>query len=276
VPQYTQNGAAAMIRAVLFDLDDTLVEFRRSDPRALFEAGAARVYAYLTAHGCSLPSFEPFYSRQRSIARWIDFRTWISGGEPDGRRLLRRLCDDFGLQRDEPSLGRLGWLWYEPVLETAELPDDVIATLAALRDGDVKLGLVVNTLHQGQVIDRHLERLGLLEFFPVRAYSTDTGVRKPNPQLFHRALKDLGVPAGDALFVGNDPKLDIFGAQRAGMRAVLRVPRGSGRGRGMADYAIERISQLLDIFDIVPTTQAQASLRVEAISPTPIISPIRG
>ena len=265
-----------MIRAVLFDFDDTLVDFRRGDPRALFEAGAARVYAYLTARGCSLPSFEPFYSRQRRIARRIDFRTWISGGEPDGRRLLRRLCKDFGLQRDESSLGKLGSLWYEPVLETADLPPDVVPTLAALRDGDVKLGLVVNTAHQGQVIDRHLEQLGLLGFFPVRAYSTEIGARKPNPHLFQTALKQLDVSPGEALFVGDDPKLDIFGAQRAGMRAVVRIPPGSARGRGMADYAIERISQLLDIFDIVPATQAQGSLRIETIKPTPIISPIRG
>jgi FMN phosphatase YigB (HAD superfamily) len=138
-----------MIRAVLFDFDDTLVDFRRGDPRAQFEAGAARVYAYLTARGCSMPSFEPFYSRQRRLARRIDFRTWITGGEPDGRRLLRRLCNDYNLQRDETSLAKLGWLWYEPILETAELPADVIPTLAALRDGDVKLGLVVNTRPPG-------------------------------------------------------------------------------------------------------------------------------
>ena len=261
-----------MIRAVLFDFDDTLVDFRQADPRALFEAGAARVYAYLTARGCSLPSFEPFYSRQRAIARWINFRTWITGGEPDGRRLLRRLCKDFGLQRDAQSLAKLGWLWYEPLLERAELAADVIPTLAALRDGEVKLGLVANTIHQGEVIDRHLERFGLLEFFPVRAYSSDLGARKPSPELFQTALKQLDVPASGALFVGDDPKLDIFGAQRAGMSAAVRVRPGSGRG--MADYAIERVGQLLDIFDIVPSTQAQGSLRVEPIAPTRIISPI--
>ncbi|MEA2709112.1 MAG: putative hydrolase of the superfamily [Phycisphaerales bacterium] len=267
-----------MIRAVLFDFDDTLVDFRPADPRALFEAGAARVYAYLTARGCSLPAFAPFCSRQRWAARRIAVTTRLRGRQPDGRRLLRRICNDFRLQRDEVSLAKLGWLWYEPVIENAELPADVIPTLAALRDGDVKLGLVVNTIHQGQVIDRHLESLGLLEFFPVRVYSSELAVRKPSPQTFAAALKQLDVPAAETLFVGDDPKLDIFGAQRAGMRAVVRhAPHSPHRpGRGMADYSIERIGQLLDIFDIVPATAAQGSLRIETISPTPIISPIRG
>ena len=268
-----------MIRAVLFDFDDTLVDFRRrGDARALFEAGAARVYAYLTARGCSLPSFEPFYSRQRAIARRINVRTWLTGGEPDGRRLLRRLCKDFGLQRDEPSLAKLGWLWYEPVLEHAGLAADVRPTLAALRDGDVKLAIVANTIHQGAVIDRHLEQLGLLEFFPVRIYSTELGVRKPNPLIFQAALKQLGgVAASEALFVGDDPKLDVFGAQRAGLRAAVRIPPHNPRGgRGLADYSIERIGQLLDIFDIVPTTHVQGSLPIQAISPTPITTRTRG
>jgi len=267
-----------MIRAVLFDFDDTLVDFRRrGDARALFEAGAARVYAYLTARGCSLPSFEPFYSRQRAIARRINLRTWLTGGEPDGRRLLRRLCKDFGLQRDEPSLAKLGWLWYEPVLEHAGLAADVRPTLAALRDGDVKLAIVANTIHQGAVIDRHLEQLGLLEFFPVRIYSTEVGVRKPNPLIFQAALKALGgVVASEALFVGDDPKLDIFGAQRAGLRAAVRIPPHNPRGgRGMADYAIERIGQLLDIFDIVPTTQAQATLPITTLTPARVSAPAR-
>ena len=264
-----------MIRAVLFDLDDTLVDFPPADPRALFELGAGRVYAYLTARGCSLPAFEPFCRRQRRIARRIALSTWLSGGEADGRRLLRRLCKDYGLQRDAASLVKLGWLWYEPVLENAELAADVIPTLAALRDGDVKLGLVVNTTHQGEVIDRHLDMLGLLSFFPVRAYSTEVGARKPNPQIFHAALKELDVPAAEALLVGDDPKLDIFGAQRIGLRTVARLRPGSGRTRGMADYTVEHIGQLLDIFDIVPTTQAQASLPAKTITPTPLATPVR-
>jgi putative hydrolase of the HAD superfamily len=263
-----------MIRAVLFDLDDTLVDFHPPDRRALFELGAGRVYAFLTARGCSLPAFAPFVGRQRRIARRIDFTTWLTGGEPDGRRLLRRLCKDYRLQRDAQCLAKLGWLWYEPLLEHARMPGDVIPTLAALGDGVVKLGLVVNTTHQGEVIDRHLEQLGLLGFFPVRAYSSEIGARKPGPQLFNHALKELGVAANEAVFVGDDPKLDVFGAQRAGMRTVVRVPPNSARSRGMADHAIERIGQLLDIFDIVPTTQAQGSLPVETVTPTKIISPV--
>lgn len=261
-----------MIRGVLFDLDDTLVDFRSGlDTRALFEAGAARVYAFLTAKGCSLPAFEPFCNRQRALNRRIDFATWLTGGEPNGRRLLRRLCRDFGLQRDAQCLLKLGWLWYEPVIENAEVADDVIPTLAALRDGGVKLGLVVNTRHQGAVMDRHLAQLGLLEFFPVRCYSTEIGARKPHPNLLNTALDELGLPAMQTLFVGDDMKQDVLGPRRLGMQTVLKVPPGQPllKPRGLApDHVIERIGQLLDIWDIAPAPekpQPQPGRRVSGV-----------
>ena len=100
-----------MIRAVLFDLDDTLVDFHPPDRRALFELGAGRVYAFLTARGCSMPAFAPFVARQRRIARRIDFTTWLTGGEPDGRRLLRRLCKDYRLTRRKPRTRRVASIW---------------------------------------------------------------------------------------------------------------------------------------------------------------------
>ena len=255
-----------MIRAVLFDLDDTLVGFRPTTPRALFEAGARRVYAYLTARGCSLPAFDPFLRRLRAIARRIEWRTWLTGGEPDERRLLRRICHDYGLQRDEISLSRLGSLWYEPVIDSVEpLSPDVLSTLHALRDGDVKLALVVNTRHHGPAIDCHLAALGLLDFFPVRAYSTEHGTRKPHVHLYEWALARLGVPASQALFVGDDPRTDLFGARRAGLRTCLRTGAPQ-RCRAQADYVIERIGELLEIFEVVP----QSSARAEAASPVSV------
>jgi FMN phosphatase YigB (HAD superfamily) len=274
-PIQRARATTTMIRGILFDLQGTLVDFHPTpDARALFEAGAGRVYAYLTAKGCSLPAFEPFCKQQRTRNRTIDFTTWLSGGEPDGRRLLRRLCKDFGLQRDAQCLLKLGWLWYEPVLETAEVAADVIPTLTALRDGDVKLGLVVNTLHQGEVIDRHLEQLGLLEFFPVRCYSTEIGARKPHPNLLNVALNELELPAMQTLFVGDDMKEDILGPRRLGMQTVLRVPPGSPpKDRGLADHVITNLAQLLEIWDIAPTTTPSPPQPMTTQSPTTISRP---
>src|SRR5205814_8805623 len=97
----------------------------------------------------------------------------------------------------------------------------VLPTLVAVGDAGIRLGVVVNTPHQGDVIDRHLEAERLLEFFPVRVYSSETGVAKPHPRIFAAALGELGLSARETLFVGDDWKTDLRGARRAGMKTAL-------------------------------------------------------
>jgi putative hydrolase of the HAD superfamily len=242
-----------MDRGILFDLDGTLVDYPASaDARELFDEGAAKVYALLTAKGCSLPSFEQFARQQRGIACRIDWVTWLTGGEPDGRRLLRRLCKDYGLQRDHASLVLLGGLWYGPTAQSASLASDVIPTLTALRDAGVKLGIVTNAIWPGEVIDQHLESLGLIEFFPVRIYSTEHAAQKPHLNLFRAALDELQLAAAETIFVGDEPAVDLLGARRAGMRCILRAKNPSKRDSRLADHVIERIGQLTDIFQLIP------------------------
>jgi putative hydrolase of the HAD superfamily len=250
-------------RGILFDLDGTLIDYPpRSDPRALFDEGAAKVYALLTARGCSLPSFEQFAAQQRTVNRRIDWITWLTGGEPDGRRLLRRLCKDYGLQRDHTSLVLLGDLWHGPTAAVATLAPDVLPTLSVLRDAELKLGVVVNTIWPGDVIDHQLEALGLLEFFPVRVYSTEHAARKPHPNLFRAALEEMHLAPAEAMYVGDEPSVDVLGARRAGMRCILRAKDPAKRDARLAERVIERIGQLVEILQLAPKKRRPAHAMV--------------
>ena len=250
-----------MDRGILFDLDGTLLDYpAANDPRALFDEGAAKVYALLTAKGCSLPTFEQFARQQRAINRRIDWTTWLTGGEPDGRRLLRRLCNDYRLQRDHASLVLLGDLWHGPTAETATVAPDVVPTLVALREAGLKLGLVVNTIWPGDVIDHQLESLGLMEFFPVRVYSTEHAAQKPHPNLFRAALDEMHLAAAETIHVGDDPSVDVLGARRAGMRCILRAKGPTKRDARLAEAVIERIGQLPDVLRIAPKKRSPQAM----------------
>jgi putative hydrolase of the HAD superfamily len=104
----------------------------------------------------------------------------------------------------------------------------------------------------------------LLDFFPIRVYSSAVGVCKPHPRIFEEALRQVGVNACEALFVGDIVRKDIVGAQRVGMRAVLRKPQATNGHHRVADFVIRRISELHNIVSTFDTP-AQEELPLEAL-----------
>lgn len=98
--------------------------------------------------------------------------------------------------------------------------------LRALSDLGYTLAIVSNTMRTpGVTLRRVLEHYGLLRYFAHAAFSDETRVRKPDPAIFHGALRALGASPGDAIHVGDDPVLDVEGARAAGMRVVQATTR---------------------------------------------------
>lgn len=62
--------------------------------------------------------------------------------------------------------------------------------------------------------------MGVRSFFSVVLISEDVGIQKPEARIFQLGLDRLGVAASEAIFVGDNPELDVAGARAAGIRAV--------------------------------------------------------
>lgn len=90
--------------------------------------------------------------------------------------------------------------------------DDVAPVLAELR-GMLRLGVITNG-------NADLEVIGLHHHFEVALSSARFGRAKPDPSIFLAACEAMGVAPQDAVYVGDDLRLDVLGAQAAGMRAV--------------------------------------------------------
>lgn len=232
-----------MVKAVLFDLGDTLLDFEPADRPALFRGAAEQTYQFLKSRGCVLPSFSTYYRRHIWAVRWAYVWSLLRGREVDGLHAMQRFCRRQGFPTDETFIEELMWMWYQPIIPRSSVAEDVIPTLTKLRDAGVKMGIISNTLLPGRVLDRHLEMVGLKEFFPVRVYSSEVTYRKPRPIIFEKALEQIGVPANECLFVGDLVKTDVVGSRRMGMRPVLR--RTSKRqDYSLADHVIDRIGEL--------------------------------
>jgi putative hydrolase of the HAD superfamily len=114
----------------------------------------------------------------------------------------------------------------KPIFATARLDPYAATVLDTLRTSGIKTAIVSNT-PWGSPADAwrdELKRHGLLERVDATVFCMEVGWRKPHRAPFDRALSMLGVTPDEALFVGDDRRWDVIGAQGAGLRPVLLTP----------------------------------------------------
>ena len=86
---------------------------------------------------------------------------------------------------------------------------------------------------------------GLEPFFQAIAVSGEHGIGKPKPEIFHRLLTELGVSANEAVMVGNSLERDIVGAQNAGIRSIwIRVPGSEEQAEVIPDHTITNLAEI--------------------------------
>jgi putative hydrolase of the HAD superfamily len=160
----------------------------------------------------------------------------------EGFRALELTLDDALLREITAPL-------FATEIESLVRAPGTIDAVRALHEIGYALGCVTNTLAEGAAIRRMLRQDGIEDLMRSVVVSADEGWRKPHPSLFYKALRELGVTADEAIFVGDSPLHDIGGAQSVGMRAVLTrqyVTRPT-EGLPAADATIDHLCELLGV-----------------------------
>lgn len=116
---------------------------------------------------------------------------------------------------------------------------DAEPALEELHQRDLALGVVSN---YNALLSTHLAELGLADWFSVIVNSADYGKPKPDPGIFHEATRQLALSPDRVLYVGDDVQNDYYGAQQAGLRAVLL-----NRDLGPITDAVQAIHALTEI-----------------------------
>lgn len=227
-----------MIRAVLFDLYDTLIYL---DGPAIVET-----------------------RRQLAIRARVDPDAWaalwhdnildrmlgkLGGLEDEIRTMLRQLGADPApaLITELAEIEMDGWA------RAVTVYPETLPALTALRERGLLLGLVSNCSVQAGAV---LERIGLAERFDAVTLSFDVGIAKPDPGIFEAACRRLGVSTTECLFVADGAFAELDAARALGMIAVkIEQPHQSG------DYATNdsydyRVTRLTDVLALLPAGAA--------------------
>ena len=120
-------------------------------------------------------------------------------------------------------------------------------TLIALKDCGYLLGVITDTAMPLHIKLKWFEDGGFVHVWDFIISSNELGVQKPAPEIYAAALHQLGVSAGQAIFIGHDAD-ELQGAHAAGMKTIAF----NFGERATADFYINDFSDLLTIPFISP------------------------
>ncbi len=238
-----------MFRAVIFDLDNTLIDDYESSRLAL---GKACVFASTRVPVLSAQQLGEAYWNV-SLEVWNGVEARVRAGEPmsniNGTE-FRRECWAKSLAAcgiADPSVTdavtEAYAHWRDEFLPVFPETQETLAALA----GRVKLGIVTNG-----TADTHrpkVRRLGFEKLFDSCVIAGEFGPGKPDPAILLHAAELLGAKPEECLVVGDNPGSDVVGAKAAGMQAVWFNRENFPLPEGVApDYII---ADLRDVVKIV-------------------------
>jgi putative hydrolase of the HAD superfamily len=239
--------------AVCFDLGDTLVDL--GEGRGSYEARLAmrvsRVYDVLAQAGVAPADRQAFC---HALATSSEARYHQAVAEQRGidiSDVLRWFFAHHGIPADDGLIEAAAEAYCRGSGEVTPLRVGAREVLNTLRDHGLRLAVISNTLQPARYLDESLARRGLLEYFPVRVYSSEVRVAKPHPAIFRAALAALNVRPERAVYVGDRLVTDVAGAQGVGMKAVLiEVPQRIEQVPHIVPDA--RIRELPELLAVLP------------------------
>ena len=242
-----------MIRAIVFDLDNTLTDFMKMKAASIDAAIDGMIDA-----GLRLP--------REAVRARIDAIYQEQGLEY--QRVFDELLES-ELGHIDPRILASGIVAYRRAREsTLVLYPHVQMTLLELAKRGIRLG-VVSDAPRAQVWLR-LCSLSLQHVFDAVVTFEDTGERKPGAAPFREVLRRLGVEPRQALMVGDWAERDVVGGRGLGMKTVFaRYGDTFGTQDSGADYEIDDVFALVAIVDRLNTAAAPADRTPGVASPRP-------
>jgi len=200
----------AAVKAVIFDFGQTLVDsadgFRRAEKEA-----QEKLFA-----GLALSLRDPFLENYRRI------RSQFHGRSDFSRQAMwRELYHFYCIASDDAQLTAWETAYWETVKDHSTLFPEAVPVLEQL-NRRFRDALITNTQGQPRSGTHRISQFPQLEpYFQVVIVAGEDGIPpKPDPEPFRRCLRELGVDAAQALYVGDDWRIDVGGSRAAWLRPI--------------------------------------------------------
>ena len=192
-----------MIKAVIFDLDGTLLDRNKSVEK--FVANQYRRLNEVLGHIAQTDYMQRFIQLDDHGYVWKD-------------KVYQQLVEEFNITGISQQQLLEDYLAHFAA-HCVPFPH-LIQMLEKLKAQQLQIGMITNGYTEFQA--GNIEALGIAQYFDVILISEKEDLRKPDKRIFERALERLGVQAEQAVFVGDHPANDVVASAGAGMTSVWK------------------------------------------------------
>ncbi len=214
------------MKAVIFDLDGTLLN-RDESVKRFIEDQYGRLRKYL-GH---IP-------KEKYTARFIELD---NRGYVWKDKVYQQLVNEYNISTLTADYLLQDYL-NEFNKHCVPFPN-LLSTLEHLKNSNLSLGIITNGFGQFQM--DNIKALRIDSYFDAILVSEWEGIKKPDPQIFHRALERLQVKPFESIYVGDHPTNDVKAARDAGMKAIWK--KDDQWKEADADYIIDDLLELCAI-----------------------------
>lgn len=192
-----------MIKAALFDLDGTLLNRDES------------VKMFINKQYDRLNKLVGHIPKEKYVTRFIELD---NRGYVWKDKVYQQLVDEFNIA--EITWEELLKDYFSEFKNNCVPFPNLTRMLEELKSNNLMLGMITNGYGQFQMAN--IEALGINKYFDVILVSEWEGIKKPDPQIFIRALDKLNISPIESIFIGDHPENDVKAAQNVGMKGIWK------------------------------------------------------
>lgn len=211
-----------MIKAIIFDLDNTLIDRQRAFKEMLIR------------------KFTSLFNDEKLVNDMVkDVIEWDKNGTVERIVVFKKWAEKYNVTSITPE--QLDKEWSNESGTVAFLYEDVKDTLIKLKE-KYKLAILTNGNAFSQ--RRKLNTINIYDLLDYSLVSSEYIVKKPDKQIFEYTAKQLGLETYECIYVGDNYNIDILGSRNAGMTPIY-VSRNDEIHEDVK--SIKEIKELLDI-----------------------------
>ena len=237
--EFNIQHSALKYKHIFFDLDRTLWDFD-----AAAEVAFEHIYEQYHLKELGIPSAHEFHEVYHPLNEelWVLYRAdKITKDELNRTRFMKPL-EHYGIY-DTALANHLSedYIYWSPRI--VRLVSGTMELLDYLKP-KYHLHLITNGFQEVQ--HTKLNGSGLEPYFETLTVSEEVGVKKPNPEIFHYALRKAHATAEESLMIGDEMAVDIDGARAAGMDTVFFNPSGEN-DEGERTFEVRSLEEIMQI-----------------------------